>query len=1417
MIRMKRSGHLPDLVILVLLLLLPLLLYAPVALGSKTLLPVDTLFLHEPYRAAADDLGVGYPQNHLVADLILENYVWKQFLGDAIQNRELPLWDPYIFAGHPFLANGQHSGLYPLSIIFYVLPLWRAYGIFAWLQLGLAGVFAYIFARVLGIRRLGGLIAGITFQFSGYMLVSSVPHPMNVAGASWLPFILAMVELIIRQRPALGQRPATLPWALLGAAGLGCQMLVGHAENTGFVLLVTGAYAAWRLIHSYTHLLTTKGRSKWVDEAKSLARPTLWLALMLVLGLALGAVQFVPLYEVVSTSFRGGEAAASLQDVLGWAYPKRRLITFAIPHFFGSPAHHGYFDLFTWRWTPAQKFPDGQYIDWGIKNYVEGGAYLGLLPLFLAVIAVLTNQQTNVGSSKLVGRMIGWFRHPHIPFLTLLALFSLGCVFGTPLYALVYALPLFEQSHSPFRWVFPLTLCVAVLAGFGIEAIGKKQEANVKKQSPISNLLLLGAPPSLVTLLAALAFWGGLATLVGLILSRAVFVQIEPLVERFFLSLAKAPDVFPGHLAFYSYEFKWVALFGLLLMATGIVLRVSRCDLTLLPRRLRRHPLSPLLGGEGRGGRGVRGEVPPVWEFLIVGVLVLDMAAWGAGFAPAVDPALLDYTPPVVEFLRQDTGLWRYATFTTRDTTKTMNPNVGMFYGLQTTNGYDSLFSAQYRDYMALIEPQGETMYNLITSFRKESSLYSPLTDLLNVKYIITEVEIDSPKYELVYQDDAVRLYENLGAMSRAFTLPTSATIETDDFATAVQSYDPRNYVIVEISNLQSPIPDPATAVSQPVTEYSNNEVFVDATVSQSSWLVLADSYFPGWKAFVRPQGAGIENEIEAEIYRVNGTFRGVMLKPGAWTVRFKYSPDSVKVGAFVSFIAGMAVLFLVGIYLWRFFYREEDDASTVKRVAKNSIAPIILNIFLRAIEMAFAMLMARILGPAGTGRYAWAANVYLWLDTVANFGLEMYLMREAARDRGCAWRIFLNSTVLRLLLFVGVIPAMGIFLGGWDALTSPLEAETVWTVVLLYAGLLPFTLANNLTALFRAYEKHEFPAAVQTATTIIKVILGTLALVGGLGIVGLAGASIVTNTATLLILAVLAYRLIWPDLVRERGGLDWPLQRTMLVTSWPVMASTLLQILFPIVNVLLLKPLQGDTAVGWYDAGYKWLNMLVVIPTLFTYAIFPVMSRQAAQDRSELRRSYRLSVKLLTMLALPAAILFTLLATPLVSVLSGSAYLPHGALALRILIWSILFGWINSLTNYVLMALDRQRQVMLASGARVVFAVAGNLLLVRQFGYIASAAIIVSGELLLLILFSVDLRRHLGSLGWGKLLWRVALAGLLMGSTVWAASFIHPALALLAGAVVYPAALLLLRALTPEERAALAPLLPEPLRSRLT
>ena len=1398
--------RLPDLGVLALLFLPPLFLFAPVVLGSRTLVPADILFSFEPFRVGADAFGISHPHNHLLGDLILQNYAWKQFLIEAIQGLELPLWDPYLFSGHPFLANGQHSALYPLSGVFYVLPLWRAYGVFTWLQLGLAGCFTYLFARVLGTGRLGALIAGITFQLSGFMTVSVV-HPMIIAGASWLPFILAMAELVVQRRPAWGGSPTSLPWVLLGAGGLGCQMLAGHAENTYFVLLVTGLYAAWRLggkaVSSRPRL-----SGGWRETADTVLRPARWLLVMVVLGLALGAIQFVPLYEVAATSFRGGEGAASLSQVREWAYPLRRVIAFGIPNFFGNPAHDSFFDLFSWERTAALRHEDGQYVYWGIKNYVEGGAYLGLLPLFLSFIAVL-RWLKSLGAgivariSRESGRVVsGGGKGGHaVPFFTFLSLFSLGCIFGTPVYALVYGLPLLKQSHSPFRWVFPLTLAVAVMAAFGVDAVQRSRNrvrpSRLGAQSlrrRIRHRFLLGTGPSLISALAGLAFWGGVITLTGLALSRILFVQIEPMVESTFLSLTGARTAFADHRDFYSYQCVWAAVFGLLLVATGIVLRTSRSRASMV---------------------GI-----PIWEYAAVGLLVIDLITPTAGFFPALDPAMLEYTPPVVEFLQEDDSVWRYAAFTPPGTTKTMRPNVGMLYNLQTVAGYDSLFGAQYRDFMELIEPQDETQYNLIASFREHRSLDSPLTDHLNVKYIITEATIASPRFDLVYQDDAVRVYENLGVMPRAFTLPRSATVKTTDFGSAVQAYDPRHYVILEdatwTGNAEGAAP--GSHVAQTVSSYTINEVVVETETSEPSWLVLGDTAFPGWKAFVQPAGAGGGEEQEVEIHRVNGVFRGVVLdEPGAWTVRFRYSPDSVKVGGFASFIGGMTMLFLVGLYLWRFFYRESEAEDTARRVAKNSVAPMVLNFFNRFIDFAFAALMARILGPSGMGRYFTAVNIYLWFDTLANFGLDVYLMREVARDRSRSRQIFINTTLLRLILFAGVIPFLGAFLVGRQALDSPLTNDTIWAVVLLYLALLPGTIANSLTALFRAVEKHEYPAAIQTVTTIIHVTLGAMALAGGLGIVGLASTSVLTNVATVAILAVLAGRTIWRRIAQTEGGLSWSLQRGMLAASWPLMGSLLLQSLFLGANVVMLQYLQGDQAVGWYNAASKWvMNMLNIVPSLFTFAVFPILSRQAVEDDGRLRDSYRTSVKLLTIVAFPTAVVVTLMATPMVWVLSGAQFLPHGAITLRLLVWSIVFGWINSLTNYLLIALNRQRYVVWASGARVGLAVVANLVLVPRFSYVGSAWIIIAGEFLLTAMFAVELRRQIGSLGWGSMVGRPALATLAMGATAWAVGIHSRPLAVVASLGIYVLAAAALRVLTLEERNRLGSLIPAPLRRAL-
>jgi hypothetical protein len=237
-----------DVLIALFLFILPLLLFGSVTLGSHTLLPVDNLFIGEPWASFADELGVSPPHNALLSDLILENYVWKRTIVQSIQTRSLPLWDPYLFAGHPFLANGQHSALYPFSLIFYVLPLTKAYGWFTAIQFWLAGFFLYIFLRVLGANRLGGLIGGITYQLSGFFVASAV-FTMIIAAAVWLPLALTMIEIVIRKQEEKGPVPySPVPYIVVGSFILGIQILAGHIEITYYVLLVSGYYALCRLV-----------------------------------------------------------------------------------------------------------------------------------------------------------------------------------------------------------------------------------------------------------------------------------------------------------------------------------------------------------------------------------------------------------------------------------------------------------------------------------------------------------------------------------------------------------------------------------------------------------------------------------------------------------------------------------------------------------------------------------------------------------------------------------------------------------------------------------------------------------------------------------------------------------------------------------------------------------------------------------------------------------------------------------------------------------------------------------------------------------------------------------------------------------------------------------------------------------------
>src|SRR5260221_2847378 len=236
---------------------------------------------------------------------------------------------------------------------------------------------------------------------------------------------------------------------------------------------------------------------------------------------------------------------------------------------------------------------------------------------------------------------------------------------------------------------------------------------------------------------------------------------------------------------------------------------------------------------------------------------------------------------------------------------------------------------------MQQVQPQGMLIYNRIapTTANNLAALDSPALNLLSVKYIIAGIEIDRaahPQLKQVYRDESVWIYENSQARPRVYLASADAS--------------------------GALTPSMSEAASVTITESRGIQVSINAKTDVPAALVLSDSYFPGWRAYIRPQGTAEDQEKEVPISVAAGNFRRVDLDAGAWTVRFRYSPPTFQIGAFTTFMAIVVIVFAVLMWLWRLFYTEsQGEASGMHRVAKNSIAPIILNLFNRAIDFAFA------------------------------------------------------------------------------------------------------------------------------------------------------------------------------------------------------------------------------------------------------------------------------------------------------------------------------------------------------------------------------------------------------------------------------------------------------------------------------
>ena len=410
------------LLVLLVIIAAPTFLFAPAFSPQRALLPADLLVQFEPWRSHLSederlDLLIEAHWDPLVWDGIAQFYPWRRFAAESLRGGVIPLWNPYQFCGTPFLANGQSAVLYPLNLLFWLLPVYYAFAWSAWLHLSLTGWFTYRFLRRIGLARIPALCGCVVWQLNSFT-IAWIHLPTVLCTIAWLPAILLMCE-----RALLTGRAR---FALAAGLALGLSCLGGHPQMFLYVGLMTATYTLARGL----------SRAVGIPFGLRLLR-LVWVgAVTGALGLALSSAQLLPTLDFLRVAHRAVTIGpGSYQAYLGRAFQPVQLAGLLTPHPLGHPGL-------------------GAYL--GPENYADYCLYVGVAALFLALAAVLTSRI--------------W----HARFFGLAALASLLIALGTALnWPLYHWIPGMASAGGPSRFAILVVFSLSVLVGVGADRLAE--------------------------------------------------------------------------------------------------------------------------------------------------------------------------------------------------------------------------------------------------------------------------------------------------------------------------------------------------------------------------------------------------------------------------------------------------------------------------------------------------------------------------------------------------------------------------------------------------------------------------------------------------------------------------------------------------------------------------------------------------------------------------------------------------------------------------------------------------------------------------------------------------------------------------------------------------------------------------------
>ncbi len=455
-----------------------------------------------------------YGSDTINAGVFFRHFYVEYFL----KNWAVPVWNPYIFGGMPFIDAFHGDTFYPLSIYKFIGDFYRALGWNLIFHVFLSGIFMYLTARQFKLSKTASALSGTAYAFSGFLVSLVAPgHDGKIFVTTLFPLTILFLDRAFEKKPLLN-------FTLLGLV-IGVIILSPHPQLSYYSLWAIALYGLYKLINHY--------REK--RSLGSAIKPAGLLIYAVIIGLFISAVQFYPGYIYTTEYSPRAETKRGYDWATSWSMHPEEAFSQVVPEFVGVSGSK-----------------ENTY--WGRNFFKDNSEYVGVVPLFLALLGLFFSRRKGA-----------WFFGG-------MAIFALIYALGdtTPFfYIFFYIIPMVKSLRAPSTIMFVYLFCISLLAGFGVQFLIEKGR-ELKDKSRQRFLACLFGVPALLLILAFLFGAAGesiLSLYSSIFYSGAETTLAGENITKFQLGLMNLPHIQSGF---------WLAFLFVAISASVIYLYLKR-------------------------------------------------------------------------------------------------------------------------------------------------------------------------------------------------------------------------------------------------------------------------------------------------------------------------------------------------------------------------------------------------------------------------------------------------------------------------------------------------------------------------------------------------------------------------------------------------------------------------------------------------------------------------------------------------------------------------------------------------------------------------------------------------------------------------------------------------------------------------